>query len=76
MRRRRTAKAVPELDQGATRSQLARRLRGEPRQLPPGRRRAPPGDTTIPRQELAHVGRGAFAGQMLALEWADTVHRR
>ena len=37
---------------------------------------APPGGTTASCQELADADRGSFAGPMLALEWADTVHRQ
>ena len=45
---------------------------------PPARNRhsggvgAPPGDITIPRQELADVRCGALPARTLALEWAET----
>jgi hypothetical protein len=43
----------------------------------PGGVGAPPGDTTIPRQELANVGRsGPSPDMMLALEWERSLPRQ
>ena len=75
MRGRRCAQAVPE--RKAKASTLARRLRGSLVSSRPGGVGAPPGDTTIPRQELANVDRlGPSPEQTLALEWADTGDRQ
>ena len=73
MRGRRCAKAVPE-----RKAATPQRLRGACAvslvSSRPGGVGAPPGDTTIPRQELADVDVRSFRPVWtLALEWADTV---
>src|ERR1044071_2866651 len=58
-------------------SRLVRRPRATLASSPPGGVGAPPGGTTASCQELADVGRlGPSPDMMLALEWADTVHRQ
>jgi hypothetical protein len=69
-------RAVPELAEGQPKSRLARRLRGEPRQLPSGRcRGSARGYYDPPPGAGFTLVVGPSPEKMLALEWADTVRR-